>query len=678
LSKYRWKTSHTDKDAAAAVSEEFSLEPLAALLLASRGMTDSEAIENFLFADSHFRDPFEIEDMDRAVERIGAAVDSGEKIMIFGDYDADGVTSTTLLYLYLREQGADVGYYIPDRMSEGYGISCEAVREFSENGTKLIITVDNGISAVEETRLANELGMDVVITDHHKVGEAIPDAVAVVNPHRADSECEFREYAGVGVVFKLVCALEGDSDTICEKYADLAAIGTLADVVPVVDENRIIVKKGVEQLKHSHRYGIEALKAVSGTDKRAVTATSIAFGIAPRINAAGRMKSAKTAVELLLCDSAEKAQAVAQEIDTANRERQTVETETAMQAVELIESDDRIKYAPIIVVSGENWHQGVIGIVASRLVSRYGKPAIVISTDGETGKGSCRSVGGFSIYDALSSVSGMLNHFGGHTLAAGFGINSKDIDKFRLKLCEYAQSVSMPYPELGIDLTIKPSLISNQLLDVLSMFEPFGADNPQPCFAMKNAVLKSVRPVGEGKHLRLTFEKDSREIGAIMFSQTAKDFQYEMGDLVNIAFRVERNEFRGEVKPAVQIVDIAFADSDFDIYNASRRVYEKFRGGAELSEKELRLLTPDRAFFASVYKFLKAKNGFSYGMEAFCHRARCPYKYAAKVLVTLDVMEELGIIGREAENITLLPTSEKVDLASSVILKKLTQKEMSV
>lgn len=678
MSKYRWKTSQTDKDAAAAVAEEFSLEPLAALLLASRGMTDPQEIESFLFADGLFRDPFEIEDMDKAAERIGAAVDSGEKITIFGDYDADGVTSTALLYLYLREQGANVGYYIPDRVSEGYGISCEAVRKFSQDGTRLIITVDNGISAVGETKLANELGMDVVITDHHKVGEVIPEAVAVVNPHRADSECEFREYAGVGVVFKLVCALEGDSDIICEKYADLAAIGTLADVVPVVDENRIIVKKGIEQLKHSHRYGIEALKAVSGTDKRAVSASTIAFGIAPRINAAGRMKSAKTAVELLLCDTAEKAQALAQEIDAANRERQAVETQATAQAVELIESDDRIKYAPIIVVAGENWHQGVIGIVASRLVSRYGKPAIVISTDGETGKGSCRSIEGFSIYDALSSVNGMLNHFGGHTLAAGFGINSKDIDEFRLKLCEYASRATMPYPQLGIDLTIKPSFISNGLLEVLSMFEPFGADNPQPCFAMKNAVLKSVRPVGEGKHLRLVFEKDSREIGAIMFSQTVNDFPYEAGDLVNIAFRVEKNEFRGEVKPAVQTVDISFADSDFDTYNASRRVYEKFRGNSRLSEKEIRLLTPDRAFFASVYKFLKAKDGFSYGAEAFCHRARCPYKYAAKVLVTLDVMEELGLIKREAARITLSKTEGKVELSSSEILKRLTQKEMSV
>ena len=678
MSKYRWKTSQTDKDAAAAVAEEFSLEPLAALLLASRGMTDPQEIESFLFADGLFRDPFEIEDMDKAAERIGAAVDSGEKITIFGDYDADGVTSTALLYLYLREQGANVGYYIPDRVSEGYGISCEAVRKFSQDGTRLIITVDNGISAVGETKLANELGMDVVITDHHKVGEVIPEAVAVVNPHRADSECEFREYAGVGVVFKLVCALEGDSDIICEKYADLAAIGTLADVVPVVDENRIIVKKGIEQLKHSHRYGIEALKAVSGTDKRAVSASTIAFGIAPRINAAGRMKSAKTAVELLLCDTAEKAQALAQEIDAANRERQAVETQATAQAVELIESDDRIKYAPIIVVAGENWHQGVIGIVASRLVSRYGKPAIVISTDGETGKGSCRSIEGFSIYDALSSVNGMLNHFGGHTLAAGFGINSKDIDEFRLKLCEYASRAPMPYPQLGIDLTIKPSFISNGLLEVLSMFEPFGADNPQPCFAMKNVALKSVRPVGEGKHLRLVFEKDSREIGAIMFSQTVNDFPYEAGDLVNIAFRVEKNEFRGEVKPAVQTVDISFTDSDFDTYNASRRVYEKFRGNSRLSEKEIRLLTPDRAFFASVYKFLKAKDGFSYGAEAFCHRARCPYKYAAKVLVTLDVMEELGLIKREAARVTLSKTEGKVELSSSEILKRLTQKEMSV
>lgn len=678
MSKYRWKIANTDKDSAAVIAEEFSLEPLAALLLASREMTDSQEIESFLFADGLFRDPFEIVDMDKAVERIGRAVDTGEKITIFGDYDADGVTSTTLLYLYLKEQGADVDYYIPDRVSEGYGISSQAVKDFSENGTKLIITVDNGISAVEQVRLANELGVDVVITDHHKVGDVLPEAVAVVNPHRTDSECDFREYAGVGVVFKLVCALEGDSDTVYEKYSDLAAIGTLADVVPVIDENRVIVKKGIDKIRNSHRCGIEALKAVSGTDKKVFNANSVAFGIAPRINAAGRMKSAKTAVELLLCDDSEKAMTMAQEIDAANKERQAIESETSARAIEIIESDNRIKYAPIIVVSGENWHQGVIGIVASRLVSKYGKPAIVISTDGETGKGSCRSIEGFSIYDALSSVGDMLTHFGGHTLAAGFGIDKNRIDEFRLKLGEYAYKTSMPYPELKIDLQINPSFISNELLDVLSMFEPFGANNPQPCFLMKNVVLKSVRPVGEGKHLRLTFEKDAKEINAVMFSQTLQDFQYEAGDVVNIAFRVDKNEFRGEIKPSVRIADIGFADTDFDTLNASRRIYEKFKENTALTEKELKLLTPDRAFFASCYKFFRAKKSVLRDTEVFCHRAKCPCKYAGKVLVTMDVLEELGLVEGDSSKICLSQAGERVDLASSSILKRLTQGEMSV
>lgn len=673
-----WTTAYTDKEAAAAIAEDFSLEPLAALLLASRGITDYEDIENFLFADTLFRDPFEIADMDKAVERIGTAIDSREKIMIFGDYDADGVTSTALLYLYLVKQGADVGYYIPDRVDEGYGISVGAVEKFARQGVKLIITVDNGISAYEETETAKKLGMDVVITDHHKVGNVIPDAVAVVNPHRSDSECEFREYAGVGVVFKLLCALEGDSDTVADEYSDLAAIGTLADVVALTDENRIIVKKGIEKLKKSGRVGIEALKTVSGTDKRPINATSVAFTLAPRINAAGRMSSACEAVELLLCDDKEKAKEIAQKVDFANRERQSVENETTLRAIEIIEADSNIKYAPIIVVAGEKWHQGVIGIVASRLVSRYGKPAVVISVDGDTGKGSCRSIDGFSIYDALSSVGDMLTHFGGHTLAAGFGINADKIDEFRTRLCSFVSASEMPYPQLKIDLNLNASYISETLLDVLSMFEPFGAENPQPCFSMKNAVIKSVRSIGEGKHLRLTLIKDSKEINAVMFSQNIKEFPYEAGDSVNIAFRVDRNEFRGEVKPSVRIVGICYSDFDFNALSSSYRIYERLKSDKPLREEEIKLLRPDRTFFASVYRFLKAKNGFSYEIEAFCHRAKCPYRYAAKILVSLDAMEQLGLIKRQGREITLCETVGKVDLSSSEILKQLDKKEMNL
>lgn len=671
MSKRIWEKSKADRNRAAEIAEEFSLEPLAALLLTSRGIDDSEEIERFLFEEDMFIDPFLITDIDKAAERIGRAVENFEKIMIFGDYDADGVTSSALMYLYLSSHGADVDYYIPDRVTEGYGLSCDAVRKFHEKDVKLIITVDNGINAVEETLLAKELGIDVVITDHHKVGDRLPDAAAVVNPHRADCDCGFEDYAGVGVAFKLCCALEGDDEAILNEYADLAAIGTLADVVPLKSENRIIVKKGIEIINRDPRLGIAALMESAGVAGKKLNSSSVSFTLAPRINAAGRMDSAMLAMKLLLADSLESAEKAASEIERANRERHEVENKTTVEAIELIESDDRIKYAPITVVAGEGWHQGVIGIVASRLVSKYGKPAIVISLSDGIGKGSCRSIEGFSIYDALLSVSDMLTHFGGHTLAAGFGIKEEDIDYFREKLTEYCSDREMPYLSVKADFNIKPALISNELLIVLGLFEPFGADNPQPCFTIKNTVLTAVKPIGEGKHLRLSFSKDSTEIPAVMFSARLSDFPYSIGDNVDIAFKVERNEFRGIVQPSVQITDIKY--SDFDFYNceSSIRVYEKYRSGADLNEKERKLLTPDRAFFTSVYKYFLKKKSFSYEVEDFCHSSGCPYCYAAKVLVCLDIMCELGLLTKKEQTYTIVENPDRVDLSTSEILKKI-------
>lgn len=671
MSKKNWITAHNDRNLAAQIAEDFSLNPFVALLLTARGITEPEQIENFLFQRDLFVDPFEITDMDKAVERIGAAVDNYERIMIFGDYDADGVTSTASLYLYLASQGADVGYYIPDRVSEGYGISCDSIREFHSQGVKLIVTVDNGINAVEETALANELGIDVVITDHHKVGDKLPEAVAVVNPHRADCECEYEDYAGVGVVLKLLCALEGDSDTILNEYADLAAIGTLADVVPLTGENRVIVKKGVELLNKRSRTGLEALKMYASVSDKILNSSQVSFSLAPRINAAGRMSSASLAMKLLLCTDRQDAEKLAAELEHANRERHSVEAEIAEKAIEYIEANDEVKYSPVIVVSGEDWHQGVIGIVASRLVSRYGKPAIVITTDGEDGKGSCRSIEGFSIYDALSSVSGMLTHFGGHTLAAGFGIKQKDIPLLREKLTEYCADKQMPFPSISVDLNIKPSFISTELLAVLGMFEPFGANNPQPCFTVKNAVLRAIREVGEGKHLRLTLQKDDSEFTAMLFSTTAAQFQYKSGDTVDVAFKVERNEFKGEIKPSVHIIDIRFSDFDYYYCESSVRVYEKLKSGTRLNEKELKFLTPDRAFFASVYRFFEAKKSFTGDMEAFCHEAHCPYQFAGKALVTLEAMCELGLIEKDGVIYTLSQEPQKVDLNNAAILRRL-------
>ncbi len=676
MSKKKWITAQNDRNSAAQIAEDFAVDPFVALLLTARGITDPEQIESFLFQRDLYIDPFEITDMDKAVERIGSAIDSYEKIMIFGDYDADGVTSTSSLYRYLASQGADVSYYIPDRVSEGYGISCESIREFAESGVKLIITVDNGINAVEETALANELGMDVVITDHHKLGDTLPDAVAVVNPHREDCDCGYEDYAGVGVVLKLLCALEGDSDTILNEYADLAAIGTLADVVPLTGENRIIVKKGVELLNKRARTGIEALKEVAGVADKVLTSSQVSFALAPRINAAGRMSSANLAMKLLLSDYKPEAQELAAELDRANRERHNIEAEIAQKAIEYIESNDEVKYAPVIVVSGDGWHPGVIGIVASRLVSRYGKPAIVITTDGNEGKGSCRSIEGFSIYDALNSVSDMLTHFGGHTLAAGFGIKEADIPLLRERLTEYCADKQMPFPSIAIDFNIKPSVISTELLAALGMFEPFGADNPQPCFSMKRTTLKAIREVGEGKHLRLTLQKDSEELTAMLFSTTLSQFPYKIGDSVDIAFRVERNEFRGEIKPSVHIIDIRYSDFDYHYCESSVRIYEKFKSGLKLDEKEKNLLTPDRSFFASVYRFFEAKKSFSGDMEIFCHEAQCPYQFAGKVLVTFDTMCELGLLEKNADIYTLSEEPQRVDLNSSAILRQLNARQV--
>lgn len=671
LIRKNWKFVYTDREKAAEIAEEFCLDPFAALLLVSRGITENEDIEQFLFCSDITSDPYELCDMDRAVERLDRAIENYEKIMIFGDYDADGVTSTALLYLYLSKQGANVGYYIPDRASEGYGISKGAVEKFGRDGVKLIVTVDNGISAVEETLLAKELGIDVIITDHHKVGEKLPDAVAVINPHRQDCECPFKEYAGVGVALKLVCALEGDNDSVIAEYGDLAAIGTLADVVQITDENRVIVKKGLEKINRNPRKGIKALMETAGVSAKDMNAVCVSYSIAPRINAAGRMDSAMLAARLMITDSGDEAMDIAEKIESANRERQSVENEITQKAISIIEENDKIKYAPVIVVSGEGWHQGVIGIVASRLVSRYGKPAAVITTDGEEGKGSCRSIEGYSIYDALLYAGDMLTHFGGHTLAAGFGIKTSEIDAFREKLCAYKPSYEMPFLPLNIDFNIKPSFISNDLLETLSLFEPYGAGNARPCFSIKKAVLKAVKPVGEGRHLRLTVTKDNADITAMVFSVGLKEFPFETGDTVDIAFKVEKNEYRGETHPSVHIQDIRFSDFDFEKFNMSMRTYGKFRSNERLNEKEINLLKPDRTFFSGVYKFLKTKTGFPRDIEAFCHRSGCPYVRAATVQMSLDVMCELGLARYNDGCYSLIENAQKVELQSSEILKSL-------
>ncbi len=675
LSRKQWCLSACDKDAAAQLAENGELDPFLALLLTARGITDEIDAAAYLSADTEFSDPFSLADMEKAVERIAAAMDNFERIAVFGDYDADGVTATALLYSYLVSQGANVEYRIPDRMREGYGISCAAVQELSESGVKLIVTVDNGIAAVEEAAFAKELGVDMVITDHHTPGAQLPDAVAVVNPHREDCPSEYKEFAGVGVAFQLVCALEGDSDTVLQKYADLLALGTLADVVPLTGENRALVKKGIRRINAGARPGIEALKAVAGVAGRPLTASNVAFTLAPRINAAGRIGSAETALRLLLCDNEQDAIELANETDILNKQRQAIETKISAEAIQQIEENPAVKYAGVLVVSGAGWHPGVIGIVAARLVSKYGKPAVVITTDGETGKGSCRSIPGFSVYDALAKCAPLLTHFGGHPGAAGLGVLTENIPALRDALDVYTKTGSMPFAQIGLDFKLNPAYINVSLLNTLAALEPCGCENPVPTFGLYNMTLRAVKPVGEGKHLRLTLQKGASEIAAMLFSVTLAEFPYRIGDAVDLAVQIEKNVFRGEIKPSVHIKEMRFSGTDEENYLKSMRLYEKYRHGDALNEKEVTFLTPSREFLLGVYKFMKNAGTFPFDVEVFCKRSGCPYKNAATAAVSFDVLTELCLL-KQDENGAYLYTepAQKADLSASEILKTLSEK----
>ncbi len=669
MSRKLWKLAPCDKEAAALLAESSEIDPFLSLLLCSRGISDDEQVYDFLHPDASFIDPFELADMDAAAARVEQALENFEKIAVFGDYDADGVTAAALLYLYLRERGANVICILPDRLRDGYGLSPEAVERLSEDGVRLIVTVDNGIAALDAAACAKERGVDLVVTDHHRPGEVLPDAAAVVDPHRADCPSAFKDNAGVGVAFKLAAAIEGDAQSVLENYADLIALGTLADVVPLHGENRALVWAGIGKLNRAPCVGLAALKAVAGHTDKPLTAASVAFTLAPRINAAGRMGSAAPALQLLLCDNAEEAMTLAQQIDGTNRERQTVEAKVCAEAIEQIESDPAAKYASVLVAAGEGWHPGVVGIVAARLVSRYGKPAVVIALAGDVGKGSCRSIDGFSIYDALAAARHTLTHFGGHSGAAGLGIRKENIPALRAALDTYAKSVGMPFPALTLDCKLNPAYIGLPLLDALEALEPCGSGNPAPLFGLYNMTLMAAKPVGEGKHLRLTFEKGMTELRAMLFSVTLQEFPYRPGDVVDLAVQVERNTFRGETSAAVRIREMRFAHADEENYLKSLRLYERYRFGDELTSKERAFLKPSREFLLEVYKFVRDQGPWAFDAEVFCKRSGCPERYAARVCVAFDVLCELRLFEKRGEQYVCIPA--KADLAASEILKSL-------
>ena len=669
MSRKKWLVSALDKELASDIAEEYDIDPFCSLLLVSRGITDDSEIFDFFSKECRLSDPFEIKDMDKAAERIRKAIEEKEKILIYGDYDADGVTSTALLYLYLKSENADVITYIPDRNSEGYGLNLDAVKEISEKGVKLIITVDNGISAFNEADYISSLGMDLVITDHHKASHTIPQAVAVVDPHRYDCPSEFKLWAGVGVAFKLVCALsDKTTDELLDLYSDLVTIGTIGDIVSLTGENRAIVKHGLKILNKTARPGVKALKQIAGVDGKEINASTVAFSLVPRINAIGRISSAEEAFRLLISEEEGNALFYAQTVDSSNVTRQDVEKIISGEAEAQIRNNPEMLYDRVLIFSGENWHGGVIGIVAARLTQKYGKPCIVITDDGKEAKGSGRSIEGFSLYEAINSASHLLNHFGGHTLAAGFGLDSENIDDFKKAVQDYAKTVEMPFATVALDCKLKPEFISADVLDVISALEPFGAGNPQPMFGLFGMTLTSVQPIGGGKHLRLSLRRGNATVSALYFGVTLNDFPYDEGDILDLAVRLEKNEYMGQTKVSIYIKDVRMSGTDDDKYLRSVRLYEKLKRREKLSEKQIEFITPTRQNIADVFRFIRSNKGWKHDLDVLCYRLSSDGSDACRVLTAIDVLEERGIFRKNGNEILLADTECKVNLDDSKLL----------
>lgn len=681
MSIKRWIFSDLNKERASRLSENLNIPFFLAMLLDIRGITDEDYIKSFLYCDIEVSDAMLFIDMDKAVNRINKAIDSFEKICVYGDYDADGVTSTALLYSYLDSRGANVMYYIPCREDEGYGLNINAIEKLNKDDVDLIITVDNGIVSIEEVDYANNLGIDVIITDHHQARDILPNAVAVVDPHRKDCNSKFKDLAGVGVAFKLITALEGDNpdiDMLLENYSDLVSIGTIGDIVPLVNENRFFVKKGLENIRYSDRIGLKCLMEESGIYGKEISAGNIAFTIVPRINAMGRMDSANKAVKLLISDSYDESCDIASELGDKNEERQKIETVIQKEVEQILNTHPTMKYDRILVIDGEKWHNGVIGIVASRITEKYSKPCIIISKDGDEAKGSGRSVAGFSLYDAICSCSDLLTKFGGHPMAAGLNMKSCHIDELRRRVNEYARKLNVaPYSTLRIDCKLNHSALSVDLINQLSILEPFGSSNPKPIFALCKMVLEEICPVGGGKHLRLTLSRDNKKLTAMKFKTNLKEFPYKCGDVVDIAALIDKSEYRGIESLSIIIKDIKLSDINLDDFVYQKSLYEKIRRDEDISEEEMKELKPNRDEIAKVYRFLRKNNGWNSSIDILNYRLNDENICYAKTIVIIDIMNELGLIEvndmSDIYDIHIVNVNEKVDLNSSRILLKLQQ-----
>lgn len=683
----RWVTAKPNLETVRSLARSCGFTPLAAAALCARGIDTPEAARAFLETDpAKLHDPMLLPDMAKARDTIRRAIEQGKKIAVFGDYDVDGVTSTCVMTRVLRSLGADVRHYIPDRLSEGYGLSMGAMDRLAQDGIGLIVTVDSGVSAFEEIARARELGMEVVVTDHHECREELPDANAVVNPRRADSTYPFAELAGVGVAFKLACALAGDGQqrAVLEQYADLVALGTVADVMPLVGENRIIVAAGLRRMAETQNVGLSMLLHESGQQGKRLTASTISFILAPRINAAGRLGHADMAAELFLTDDPRRAQTLAMALCEQNKQRQATENQILEQALQKL----RREYDPledqVIVLAGEDWHHGVIGIVSSRICDRYACPTVLIALEDGIGKGSGRSVKGFNLYEALCDSAPLLERFGGHELAAGLTIREENIQQFHENMEAWAREHVNPQelmPILHIDCPIAPEFISTEATRGLDVLEPFGMGNPQPVFSMCDLLVEEITPISSDRHVRLTLSKDGQTYTAMLFGTGQGGCGFAQGNYVDAAFCLEINEYRGQCSVQLVIRDIQLSTCEVMADQKILNLYNRFMSDGALTAREARVLLPERRDLVAVWRHIlsRSEDGWlSVPDGALSRRVSWESRREiniGKLLVCLDVFSESRLLSyhfREGQlNIVLKHIEGKADISKSVVLKTL-------
>ncbi len=639
-------------------------------LLLSRGIYNMERAQEFFACDS-LSDPFLLRDMEQAAEIIRAAVDEGQQITVYGDYDCDGVTATVMLYSYLEAMGAEVDYYIPDR-SEGYGMNVAALEKIIANGTGLIITVDNGISAFEEAEYIKSQGVELVITDHHQPSGDIPVCGACVNPHRADDNSPCKDLCGAGVVLKLLCALEEDEEFVIEQYADLAAIGTIGDVMPLTGENRYIVRRGLENIRNSQNMGVARMLKSAGVSAESATSSSLAYSVCPRINAAGRMSSARKAARLLLADMPDTASLLAEELEQLNTQRRSAETAVLEEAEAQLSANPDLLKQRVLVIAGKGWHHGIIGIVGARLLEKYGKPVLIIGIENGEGRGSARGIDGFSIYKLLEHCKELLTKFGGHPKAGGFSLSESNIELFRAMVYEYCARCypKMPVYTVSADIEADCRALTIENIELASRLEPFGEGNRQPVFLLKNCMVRSKRALKDGKYTSFEVSCGGGTLKALSFKIPFAEFYPEIGSSIDIMATAEINEYNGSKSVNLKVQELRPSNFNEDRFFAAQRVYEEISRGEGCDSRLAPRVIPDREALKGIYDMVK-RDGARMSAEDMCvYGGNINY---CMLRIALDAFSEAGMVSLSpnAGRSVIVANAPKRDLFSQGLLHEL-------